>query len=77
MVTIVERALPDLANFSGAVQKRQTYEKYEVLKAVHARVEEILAPFVNLPADLDAVLGARQLLARTLNNPLLSSKLRN
>ncbi|MER9465385.1 ATP-binding protein [Mesorhizobium sp. M0482] len=73
VVTIVERALPELASFCGAVQKRQTYEKYEVLKTVHGRVEETLAPFVNVPADLDAVLGARQLLARTLNSPLLKA----
>ncbi|MBB6414291.1 phosphoribosyltransferase-like protein [Mesorhizobium sangaii] len=73
VVTIVERALPELASFCGAVQKRQTYEKYEVLKTVHGRAEETLAPFVNVPADLDAVLGARQLLARTLNNPLLKA----
>lgn len=73
VVTIVERALPELANISGAIQKRQTYEKYDVLKAVHGRVEETLAPFVSLPADLDGILGARQLLARTLNNPLLKA----
>ncbi|MER9362892.1 hypothetical protein [Mesorhizobium sp. M0500] len=73
VVTIVERALPELASFCGTVQKRQTYEKYEVLKTVHGRAEETLAPFVNVPADLDAVMGARQLLARTLNNPLLKA----
>lgn len=71
VVTIVERALPELARFTGASEKRQTYEKYEVLKSVHRDAEETLAPFISVPADLDALLGARQLLARTLNNPLL------
>jgi hypothetical protein len=73
VVTLVERVLPELASYCGATQKRQTYEKYEVLKAVHGRAQETLAPLVNVPVDLDAVLGARQLLARTLNNPLLKA----
>ncbi|WP_066114197.1 MULTISPECIES: phosphoribosyltransferase-like protein [Sphingomonadales] len=73
VVTIVERTLPELANFIGASQKRQTFEKYEVLRTVHGRVEEKLAPFVTLATDLDAIVGARQLLARTLNDPLLKT----
>ncbi len=73
VVTIVERALPELASLSGTVQKRQTYEKYGVLKTVHGRVEEMLAPFVSVSGDLAAVLGARQLLAQTLSNPLLKA----
>ncbi len=73
VVTIVEHALPELASLSGSVQKRQTYEKYEILKTIHGRVEEMLAPFVSVSGDLAAILGARQILAQTLTNPLLKA----
>lgn len=73
VVTIVDRALPEVASLSGARDKRQNYEKFELIKNFHSRVEETLAPFRGLSPDLDAILGARQLLARTLNNPLLKA----
>lgn len=73
MVAIVERALPDLTALTGLPEKRQNFEKFEILKSVHSRVEENLATFRNISADLDAILGARQLLARTLNGPLLKA----
>ena len=57
VVAIVERSLPDVADVSGVKEKRQTYEKYEILKAVHGRVEEMLAPFLSLPADIDTLVG--------------------
>ena len=71
VVTIVERALPEVSKLIGADKRRQTYEKIEALKGVHRHVEETLAPLLNLPIDIDAVLGARQLLTRILNDPLL------
>lgn len=73
VVTIIERALPEIASLSGARDKRQNYEKFQLIENFHSRVEETLAPIHSLSPDLDAILGARQLLARMLNNPLLKA----
>ena len=76
VVTIVERSLPEVVSLSGVAQKRQTFEKYEILKTIHGRTEESLAPFLALSADIDVILGARQILARTLKHSIIENLLR-
>lgn len=73
VVTIVERALPDLARAAGTIDKRQTFEKYEILSTLHGRIEEKLAPFANCSGDIETLLRARQNLGQTLNARLIKA----
>lgn len=73
IISIVERANPDLASLIGLPDKRQTFERYESVRGVHHRACEALAPFDALQADLDGLLASRRMLARALGDSLVRS----
>lgn len=71
IVDIVERSLPELSAQLELSTKRQTFEKYETLRAVHARAREALEPFSAIQPDLDSLISSRKMLTRALSDDLI------
>ena len=73
VVAIMERDLPALVALCDLAKHRQTFEKYEKLRGVNRLVEDKLSAFTTLPPDVDAIVSARQMLTRTLNDAFVKA----
>ncbi|MBB2157615.1 AAA family ATPase [Gluconacetobacter diazotrophicus] len=68
VVVLVEKALPGLCGLFNLTQKRQTYEKYEVLLGVKSWVDERLAPLSVQYTTLHSLLAARTAILASLSH---------
>jgi hypothetical protein len=70
IVEICERNLPQVSEFCGCVDKRQTHDKYSALLGAHSRVCAILKPILSTGDDQDSIIASRQAILSALNNGL-------
>ncbi len=68
---ICERNLPDIAQFAGATEKRQTHDKITALAGAHARITAILTPLSAVTSDIDGIIASRQQILSALNNGIV------
>ncbi len=73
VVELCERNLPEVAQFSGSLEKRQTHEKINTLAGAHARITVILAPLSAVSSDIDGILASRQQVLSALNNGVVKA----
>lgn len=67
-VELCEHHLPTLFSFIGATEKKQTYEKFDLLLAAHERMCLQLAALKSAPKEIDGLLASRQSIVSALNH---------
>ena len=61
ILSICEKALPDICRFLHVHERRQTFDKFSVLVSTHYSVCTLLAPLKQAPIDVISLLGFRQI----------------
>lgn len=70
---ICERNLPEVSQFTGSAEKRQTHEKLALLSGAHERVTSLLAPLSAAASDIDGIVASRQQVLSALNNGVVKA----
>ncbi len=77
IVSLAEQGAPDIANYLGLSEKKQTIDKLDVLRTFHAHCLELLGVFTTLAIRPDDFVARKHDIFRSLNNKLLKSYLNN
>lgn len=72
ITSLCQFGLPDLWDFLGLDDRRQTFENYPIVADAHRRIEQILSPLRDDYLDLEAILASR----RSVNGALSHSIIR-
>jgi hypothetical protein len=73
VVAICEKSLPNLCSYVRINEKKQTFDKFNLLRSTHHRICEILSPLSVAPADLESLVGAKQSFLQVLNHTIVNS----
>jgi hypothetical protein len=68
LAALVERTLPGLSNYFKLQDRKQNYEKIDILTRVHSNIEALLNPLRNVPAEIAALLNSKQAVFSALNH---------
>jgi ATPase domain predominantly from Archaea len=69
----VREALPDICDFLGVKQSKQTYQKFATIVAGHHRIADILSPLRVEYVGLDSLLSGRKAILSALNHGIVRS----
>jgi hypothetical protein len=73
VVALCEKSLPDLCQYLNLDDKKQTFEKFDVLRSTHRRVCDYLAALAMAPTDLELLVANKQSFFQALNNSIVRS----
>lgn len=73
IVEVCERNLPEVAQFTGSTDKRQTHDKFALLAGAHARIISFLSPLAAVASDIDGIVASRQQILSALNNGVVKA----
>lgn len=68
IVTLIEKCAPDLYQSFKVTDKKQTYEKYSILQAIHGEICQRLSILKNIPSDIEKIGLIKQEIQRALAN---------
>jgi hypothetical protein len=77
VVTLATKALPDICKFYAIDEKKQTFEKFTALEAVHADVESKLNVMRGMQAQPASFVASRQSVQKALNHSVVRSYLQH
>ncbi|RVK52861.1 hypothetical protein CN155_21370 [Sinorhizobium meliloti] len=73
IVEVCERNLPEVAQFTGSTDKRQTHDKLALLAGAHDRIVASLRPLSAVASDIDGIVASRQQILSALNNGVVKA----
>jgi hypothetical protein len=77
IVALMAKALPDICKFYSVDEKKQNFEKFAALEAVHADVESRLYVMRGIEAESASFAAARQSVQKALNHSVVKSYLQH
>lgn len=74
-VSLVEKALPDIVDYTRMYEKKQTIDKFDVLRNVHDSCLVLLGVFKSLPTNPDDFISHKQDIFHAISNKFLKAYL--
>jgi AAA+ ATPase superfamily predicted ATPase len=73
LVEVCERNHPEIAQYAGSADKRQTHEKIAHLAGAHERIVGLLSPLSEITSDVDGIVASRGQILAVLNNGVVKA----
>ncbi len=77
LVQLVENALPDFCKEYAIAERKQTFEKFEIIRGIHKNILDKLKPISEVPASVERIKFSKEDIFRTLGNKIIKSYLQN